>query len=79
MEIAGNPDPLVAAAIIAAVLRLDEEAVSAASVPPAPPLQGRWVIAALPRPVAAPSHVARPAPDADGWSLDPDREPPAPQ
>lgn len=78
MEIAGNPDPLVAAAIIAAVLRLDEEAASAAAVPPAPPLQGRWVMAGLPRSVAPP-HVARPAPDADGWSLDPDREPPAPQ
>lgn len=61
MEIAGEPGPLLAAAILAAVVRLDEEAQRQRSLPQERPKQARWVMAGIPRPVQSP-FVTRPAP-----------------
>lgn len=59
MDISGDPEPLLAAAIVAALTRLDEEAAAAASQPAARPVQGRWVTSAMPRPVVPPPTVRR--------------------
>lgn len=61
MEIIGEPGPLLAAAIVAAVVRLEEEARMQSSQPLERPIQARWVMAGIPRPVQSP-FVARPAP-----------------
>ena len=61
MEISGEPEPLLAAAIIAAIARLDEEAALAAGVPPARPEPGRWVTSGLPKTVTPPLVTRRPA------------------
>ena len=71
MEISGAPDPLVAAAIVAALLQLEEEQADADAVPATRPLQARWVRSGLPRQVESP-FSARPAPTGDGWSLESD-------
>ena len=67
VEVIGGSDPLVTAAIIAAVVRLEEERRLLASVPPQRPSQGRWVLSGRPRDV--PSPVARPTPVAGEWSV----------
>ena len=67
IEVTGGADPLLTAAIIAAVLRLDEEHRAAAARPPQAPTQGRWVQSGRPREPAVP--VARLAPIAEGWSV----------
>jgi hypothetical protein len=59
MDISGDPEPLLAAAIVAALSRLDEEAVAAAAQPPGRPVQGRWVTSGLPRPVTPPATARR--------------------
>lgn len=68
MEITPDPGPLLAAAIVAAITRLDDEAAAAASLPPSRPLKGKWVAAGLPREVQPPvlhrplpaEHASRP-------------------
>jgi len=60
MEISGDPGPLLASAIVAALAQIEEEAADAASVPPGRPIPGRWVTSGLPRAVPPP-FVARPA------------------
>jgi hypothetical protein len=67
IEVAGGSDPLVTAAILAAVARLEEERARRAATPPQPPVQGRWVRSGRPR-EAAPA-IARLIPVADGWSV----------
>ena len=67
VEVTGGSDPLVTAAIIAAVARLEEERLVMAATPPRPPIQGRWVRSGRPREAQLP--IARPAPVADGWSV----------
>ncbi len=67
IEVAGGADPLVTAAIIAAVARLAEEHTELAAIPPKRPSRGRWVLSGRPRETAPP--IARPAPSADGWSV----------
>ncbi len=67
MEVTGGADPLVTAAILAAVARLEEERAALAAVPPKRSSQGRWVLSSRPR-NAAPS-IVRPTPMADGWSI----------
>jgi hypothetical protein len=67
VELTGGADPLLSAAIIAAVARLEEERAVQAANPPRPPLQGRWVRSGRPRDVMLP--VARPTPVAEGWSV----------
>ena len=62
MEITPDPGPLLAAAIVAAVAMLDEQARAAAAVPAQPALRGRWVASGAPRAVSAPSPARRPAP-----------------
>jgi hypothetical protein len=74
--VTGGSDPLLTAAIIAAVLRLEEERAVLAAHPPKPPLQGRWVRSGRPRDAVLP--VARPVPVADGWSVASDEEEPGP-
>jgi len=68
VEIVGGADPLSAAAIVAAVMRLAEEQAWAASVPPASPAQTPWVLSTRPRPVQ-PVMPSRPAPTTLGWSV----------
>lgn len=73
IEVTGGSDPLVTAAIIAAVARLEEERRLLASIPPQRPSQGRWVLSGRPREVDPP--VVRPQPMAGEWSVgsdDPD-------
>ncbi len=60
MEISGEPGPLLAAAIVAAITQIEEEAAAAASVAPGRPLRGKWATSGTPRTVAPP-HVVRPA------------------
>ena len=67
VEVAGGADPLVTAAILAAVTRLEEERAALQAVPRKPPSRGRWVLSGRPREVAPP--IVRPAPDTDGWSV----------
>lgn len=67
IEVTGGSDPLVTAAIIAAVARLEEERRLLASIPPQRPSQGRWVLSGRPREVAPP--VVRPQPMAGEWSV----------
>jgi len=67
IEVAGGADPLVTAAILAAVARLEEERAALAAVPAKRPSQGRWVLSGRPRDVAP--TIVRPAPVADGWSV----------
>jgi hypothetical protein len=59
MDISGDPEPLLAAAIVAALTRLEEEAEAAAGQPPGRPVPGRWVTSGLPRPVSPPAAVRR--------------------
>lgn len=66
-EVGGGADPLVTAAILAAVARLEEERAALAAVPIKRPSQGRWVLSGRPRDVAPP--IVRSAPVADGWSV----------
>lgn len=54
MEIAGDPGPLLAAAIVAALTRLEDEANAAAALPAARPVKGKWVASGLPRDVLPP-------------------------
>jgi hypothetical protein len=70
-EILGGADPDTAAAIVAALMRLTEEQITAAAVPPAPPAQTQWVLSTRPRPVQ-PVVSARPAPSTLGWSVSSD-------
>ena len=58
MDISGEPGPLLAAAIVAAITQIEEEAAAAASVAPGRPLRGKWVTSGIPRSVAPP-HVVR--------------------
>lgn len=67
IEVIGGSDPLVTAAIIAAVARLEEERRLLASQPPQRPSQGRWVLSGRPREVPPP--VVRPQPVAGEWSV----------
>jgi hypothetical protein len=66
-EVGGGADPLVTAAILAVVARLEEERAALAAVPPKRPLKGRWVLSGRPREAALP--IARPVPVAEGWSV----------
>jgi hypothetical protein len=66
-EVAGGADPLVTAAILAAVARLEEERAALAAIPPKRPLKGRWVLSGRPREAALP--ITRPVPVAEGWSV----------
>jgi hypothetical protein len=68
MEIIGEPGPLVAAAIVAAMLRLEEEHAAVQAIPPVRPGQGRWVLSGLPRKVESP-FATRQSPTGEGWSL----------
>lgn len=67
IEVTGGSDPLVTAAIIAAVARLEEERRILAANPPQPPTQGRWVLSGRPR--DAHPQIARPQPVAGEWSV----------
>lgn len=67
IEVLGGADPLVTAAIIAAVARLEEELAAEASNPAPRPSPGKWVMSGRPREVSPP--VARPAPSAGEWSI----------
>ncbi len=67
VEVAGGADPLVTAAILAAVTRLEEERAALAAVPRKRPSRGRWVLSGRPRQAAPP--IVRPTPDGDGWSV----------
>jgi len=67
VEVAGGADPLVTAAILAAVTRLEEERAATAAVPRKRPSRGRWVLSGRPREAAPP--IVRPAPDTDGWNV----------
>lgn len=67
VEVSGGADPLVTAAILAAVARLEEERAELAAIPPRRPSRGRWVLSGRPRDTAPP--VARPAPASEGWSV----------
>lgn len=67
IEVTGGSDPLVTAAIIAAVARLEEERLLLASIPPQRPSQGRWVLSGRPREIPPP--VVRPQPMAGEWSV----------
>ena len=67
VEVAGGADPLVTAAILAAVTRLEEERAALAAVPRKRPSRGRWVLSGRPRKAAPP--IVRPTPDAEGWSV----------
>jgi len=67
VEVIGGSDPLVTAAILAAVARLEEERLLLASIPPQRPSQGKWVLSGRPRGVAPP--VVRPQPVAGEWSV----------
>lgn len=71
MDVSGDPEPLLAAAIVAALTQLEEEAAAAAAVPATRPVQGRWVSSGLPRSVPPP-FVARPAPASEVWAGDDD-------
>jgi hypothetical protein len=60
MDISPDPGPLLAAAIVAALARVDEERRAAAAVAPERPVPGRWVAAGLAKPAPAPPQVRRP-------------------
>lgn len=68
MEIMGEPGPLVAAAIVAAMLQLEEDRAIASAVPQTRPTRGRWVLAGLPRRVDSP-FAARQNAAGETWSL----------
>lgn len=67
MEVTGGSDPLLTAAVLAAVVRLEEERRLLASIPPLRPSQGRWVLSGRPREVPPP--VVRPQPVAGEWNV----------
>lgn len=67
IDVSGEPGPLLAAAIVAAVTRLEQERAAAAAIPPTPPTQGRWVLSGRPRSVE-PETTRRPAVPR-GWSV----------
>lgn len=68
IEIDGGPDELTAAAIVAAISRLEEERAAAAATPPARPAQTMWVLSTRPRPVQPEISVRR-NPSPAGWSV----------
>ncbi len=70
-EVSGGADAATAAAIVAALVRLDEEYAAAAASPPIRLAQGQWVLSTMPRPVQ-PIVAARPTPSALGWSVSSD-------
>jgi hypothetical protein len=70
IEITPDPGPLLAAAIVAAITRLDDEAAAAAAVPPGRPVKGKWVAAGLPREVLPPV-LHRPLPAEHSHRPDP--------
>ena len=59
MDISGDPEPLLAAAIVAALTRLEDEAEASAGQPPGRPVPGRWVTSGLPRAVSPPAAARR--------------------
>jgi hypothetical protein len=67
IDVSGVPGPLLAAAIVAAVTRLEQERAAAAAVPPTPPTQGQWVLSGRPRSVQ-PETTRRPS-ASRGWSV----------
>jgi hypothetical protein len=67
IEITGGSDPLVTAAILAAVARLEEERAIVAASPLRPPLQSLWVRSGRPREPVVP--VTRQIPAGEGWSV----------
>lgn len=72
LEIFGGAGSLEAAAIVAALARLVEEQSVLASIPPARPRPGLWVMSGRPRRVEAP--FARRAPEPSGWSVGADED-----
>ena len=68
IEIVGGAGPWHAAAIVAAIARLEEEQAAAAAVPQGRPGRGQWVLSAIPR-TMTPPHAGRPAPLSEGWSV----------
>ncbi|HEX5631158.1 MAG TPA: hypothetical protein VFY15_05825 [Acidimicrobiia bacterium] len=60
MDISPDPGPLLAAAIVAALSRVEEERRAAAAIPPERPVPGRWVAAGLAKSVPTPPTVRRP-------------------
>lgn len=54
MDITPNPGPLLAAAIVAALTRLEDERLAAAAIPPERPVPARWVTAGLSKPAPPP-------------------------
>jgi hypothetical protein len=67
IEVVGGSDPLVTAAIIAAVARLEEERLLLASIPPQRPSRGRWELSGRSREVVPPS--VRVQPMTGAWSV----------
>ena len=74
IEVTGGSDPLLTAAVIAAVARLEEERRILAAIPPQRPSQGRWVLSGRPRGVSPPA--ARPQPLPGEWSVSSDEDQP---
>ena len=68
IEITGGADPLTTAAIMAAIIRLDEEQAAVMATPPERLAQGMWVLSTRPRPIQ-PLPTTRAAPTALGWSV----------
>jgi hypothetical protein len=67
IDVVGGADPLVTAAILAAVTRLEEERAALAAIPPQRPSKGRWVLSGRPRDATTP--IARPVPARGDWSV----------
>ena len=68
VEIVGGAGPLHAAAIIAAIARLEEEQAVASAIPQTRPGRGQWVLSSIPRTTTAP-HAVRLTPVSDGWGV----------
>lgn len=58
-EIDGGAGSLEAAAVLAALARLQEELSVLNAMPPEPPVQDRWVMSGRPQPVESPFAVGR--------------------
>ncbi|MDX1690664.1 MAG: hypothetical protein R3290_06555 [Acidimicrobiia bacterium] len=67
-QITGGADDATAAAILAAVARLDEERAELASRPRTSPRQSLWVLSGRPRPVQRVFATEEPG-VAPGWSV----------